>query len=734
MKIFRNLHRLLKLVIFAAALAANAEQESAAVKSSPVELTRCKLVFQENSGVGRDALFTAIMPIARGMLYDVSQLRLVDASGKTLRFAGADVIGKWYDDSIALLLLRGQLPVMPNERKEIFVEYGSYVLNNAPGTVLYASSGSRMAISGQDLSCEIDLEKIQLPVNVTIGSRNLGDFSPLFLQGSRPESRWHLMPGPGPQLGISLAGMLQVYFYPASRIKIESTAAASNISGIDFAGNSSPAPVVVATSIRNGRRIKLFDFSGIGTKAVTAELEDPLCGVFTTEYLKSTGWQSAVCSTPLKELKLFSDRQLTRTRKNITALSAAEALAAFTFSNRPEFLAQMVKQLSEAELLSFLRANMAISHEKASCALLDIQQMVNSGKAVDSGKLVQLLDELYRNSFNSPAKDFLQKEFVRFTRFLSYGCCGVCGSFARAVNPDGTPVDGTRCDTGFNIKAGLLLMRAAELDRSSELFAAKSLTVLKRILLDEPAVAEFADTAALANAARRLVNSGILHFSFDETEFLSKQAALNRKVPEFTISGKTVFALNLAGSADIQIPLVRRGAVTPQSSLHLSDSSTGKKFCTVYPGSREFTHTLALPAGTKNRFQLVFNEKVPAVWQIASRSGCTMTAQLTSPLVIHNAQFKAFSLNIPDGMSDFTIRYSGLAGARTILLLTSPDGKRYFSAAHGDFPGTTNSPGITVSKPAAGTWKLALHTAKGDAMLYSNSPEIALEIPAVTGR
>ena len=168
--------------------------------------------------------------------------------------------------------------------------------------------------------------------------------------------------------------------------------------------------------------------------------------------------------------------------------------------------------------------------------------------------------------------------------------------------------------------------------------------------------------------------------------------------------------------------------------MQLFDGNSSKSLCTVYPGSREFSHTLSLPEGTKNKFQLVFNEKFPAVWQIASRPGCTLTAQLTSPLVVHNAQFRDFTLNIPAGMTDFTIQYSGLTGARTLLLLTSPDGKRYFSAAHGDFPGTTNAPGITVTKPAAGKWKLALHTAKGDAMIYSNSPEIEVTIPHVNGR
>jgi len=94
------------------------------------------LVFKELSGIARaEEPITLGMPFSKGVIRDLSMLRLVDSEERSLSLQ-AEILGLWNDGSIKWALCDFQATVQANSLTEYYLDISDTHMPHTPGVIL----------------------------------------------------------------------------------------------------------------------------------------------------------------------------------------------------------------------------------------------------------------------------------------------------------------------------------------------------------------------------------------------------------------------------------------------------------------------------------------------------------------------------------------------------------------------------------------------------------------------
>lgn len=137
-----------------------------AYKKVPVELL-------EEAGVARAALIRFGFPLPAGGLFDLTRIRLRD--GEKEIPASYSVTGKHPDGSLRWVMIRAVVSLAANERKTLFVEFGSkFPPRRAGEGIRIREDGDFIFVDNGAISCRINKKRFTLVQDVRLGNSYCG--------------------------------------------------------------------------------------------------------------------------------------------------------------------------------------------------------------------------------------------------------------------------------------------------------------------------------------------------------------------------------------------------------------------------------------------------------------------------------------------------------------------------------------------------------------------------------
>ena len=645
-----------------------------------------------SSGVPR--LFSVVLPLAPGALKELKNLQISDADGAEIN-SQSEVVLRHPDGTPAWVRMCGLIDMGKRRRRQIFVEYGSDVLNSGKRGIILAETGSRMLIDTGVLVAEFDLNKFALPEKISVNGDFYGSFAPFSSEVSRPRvtivepGPWHLV------LQLDLpekpeAGSFRIHFYNGlAEMQVEYFPAgvASAVSPIGFICSKGG----VFSEKRSGSIVQ-FDFSGR-----RAAVRPVLTGILPRWHLERAGVIPRA-DVMIPELQKFE-----------AALIAD--MGKFPEEHRAGNLLEAFFRTGELKWLNYALLSRDTGVSSRHLAILSAY-----GAAASKAVFPEIDRTDWRNTVSVLNLFHSIKEWntlrLRCAEYLAAAFDRNSGEWFTTAANHLQNAEKLRYITPENRIRVLSAMLEASRDSVSRKydFAGIAARGLRRIIHDgvTPGVRRSPEIFDLLHSASEFYQRHPEHASALSAENILRDFCESSGAPLQI----RLFPENKLRLIPERIPAVARLCSGSSGGLRAVDSS-GRVL--AWSGSRP-EYSLSLPVGGC----VISSGSGRPVDCLVSRSGnyAVKLAAGEVPLELIAAPFVKFSFELPSGQKFIRLRaFPLIAGERVDLRLVSPSGKEYYLSGSGGDNSSVVSAKPLIAPGEPGEWQLFIHVTCGGVSL-----------------